>query len=198
MTKKKVGATRSIPFDAKYKKLDNGCWEWQYGKTTSGYGTCSAHGQTKAHRVQYVQTFGSIPTGMCVCHTCDNPACVNPEHLFLGTHQENMEDMRRKKRARTSQKLPTETLQRIENMLQSVQNNGFYTFSGREISRLVGVSESAIFKRTKLRPEAPGYHRVVDLYSEGKTQTKIAQELNISQTTVSQILQRKKHVLYSK
>jgi DNA-binding XRE family transcriptional regulator len=76
-------------------------------------------------------------------------------------------------------------------MLRSVQSNGFYTFSGREIAKLVGVSETAVFKRTKLRPEAPGYQRVADLYREGKTQVKIAQELNIAQTTVSQILQRK-------
>ena len=189
---------RGIPFNHRFKKEKNGCWEWQYGLTASGYGSYRAHGEAVAHRVQYTQTFGPIPHNMLVCHTCDTPRCVNPEHLFLGTHQDNMEDMRVKKRARTRQQLPTETLQQIEIMLRSVQSNGFYTFSGREIAKLVGVSETAVYKRNKLRPEAPGYQRVADLYSEGKTQVKIAQELNIAQTTVSQILQRKRHATYSK
>jgi len=50
------------------------------------------------HRYMYEQFKGEIPQGKCVCHTCDNPKCINPEHLFIGTHKENMDDMTKKKR----------------------------------------------------------------------------------------------------
>ncbi len=50
------------------------------------------------HRFVWTEHNGPIPKGMCVCHHCDEPACINPDHLFLGTHQDNMQDMINKKR----------------------------------------------------------------------------------------------------
>jgi hypothetical protein len=77
---------------------NTGCWEWCASKDR-GYGQLKAAGKIlKAHRVAYELFIGKIPEGMFVCHTCDNPGCVNPAHLFVGTHQDNMDDMRRKGR----------------------------------------------------------------------------------------------------
>ena len=73
--------------------------------TSAGYGriTVTVDGKSKrvyAHRYAYEQAYGAIPEGLCVCHSCDTPSCINPEHLFLGTHADNMRDMAQKKRAK--------------------------------------------------------------------------------------------------
>lgn len=77
-----------------------GCWIWGMQSDRCGYGKMS-YGRSKrlAHRVSYA-AFISDPKGMLVCHKCDTPSCVNPDHLFLGTHQDNTDDMVRKGRGR--------------------------------------------------------------------------------------------------
>jgi len=76
------------------------CWEWLIGKAKFGYGKFQVKGKPLlAHRFMWELEQCEIPEGMCVLHRCDNPSCVNPRHLFLGTRQDNIKDMTTKGRS---------------------------------------------------------------------------------------------------
>ena len=78
---------------------NTGCWLWTASLYSNGYGQSSlVQYERKAHRLSYEVFVGPLTPGMSVCHKCDTPSCVNPDHLFLGTHQENMQDRSRKGR----------------------------------------------------------------------------------------------------
>jgi hypothetical protein len=99
-------AARTVPlavrFWAKVQK-SAGCWTWTANHLPKGYGVIGVgaadQGLKLAHRVSWEIHFGPIPAGLFVCHRCDNPPCVRPDHLFLGTVQDNVDDMVAKGRA---------------------------------------------------------------------------------------------------
>ncbi len=97
--------TRRIPLADrfwKYVTKTDDHWVWTGAADQLGYGRINISrrdGTILVHRLSWELTHGQIPSGMCVCHKCDFPPCVNPDHLFIGTHSENMRDMGRKNRS---------------------------------------------------------------------------------------------------
>lgn len=95
----------SVRFWKKVEKNDDDCWIWQGEKTTHGYGFFRLEGRKNtrkrimAHRKAYMLTYGKFDDSLLVCHKCDNPPCVRPDHLFLGTDQDNNTDKMIKRRA---------------------------------------------------------------------------------------------------
>ena len=96
-------ANKLISIEEKLKRYVIGncnCWNWIGSKDRDGYGVFGHHRnkQIKAHRASYAFYVGEIPNGMMVCHSCDNPSCINPQHLFVGTAKDNTQDMIKKQR----------------------------------------------------------------------------------------------------
>ena len=94
-------------FHRKYEIDESGCWLWTGGTRQNSKGVPYPRHWTDdrksigAHRFSFELVRGAIPKGMYVCHKCDTPMCVNPDHLFVGTHHDNMHDMVQKKRSFT-------------------------------------------------------------------------------------------------
>lgn len=81
---------------------NSGCWLWTAATTPRGYGVFHAgqgRGASRAHRIAYELTMGPVPDGLLVLHRCDNPSCVNPDHLYVGTHRDNADDREARSRS---------------------------------------------------------------------------------------------------
>jgi hypothetical protein len=127
----------------------NGCWLWQGGKSGSeryDYGNFKYKGKTqKAHRVSYLLFRGDFPQELDVLHTCDNPECVNPWHLFLGTHTDNMTDMMKK--GRGNKPFGTRMAASVLNEQQVLEIRTAYSpGNGVKLKEKYGVSSTTISK----------------------------------------------------
>jgi len=127
-------------FWSKVKKT-NKCWWWSAAKDGCNYGRL---GNKKAHRVSYEMHFGKIPKGIYVCHSCDNPSCVNPEHLFLGTQKQNMLDMVRKGRQNKAKGSKHGNAKLTEEIVNKIRNDYKIIRSTRKLAKIYNISRSSI------------------------------------------------------
>ena len=116
-----------------------GCLLWTGGKyAKSAYGAIVYEKRTwRAHRLSWVAHKGEIPSGLYVCHACDNPSCIAIEHLFLGTPKDNMTDMRIKGRGRFRARLSVEDVMRVKRLLRA-------GMAMAEVARETGVSYASV------------------------------------------------------
>lgn len=137
-TEQRIQGFRGV-LEKKIKKVESGCWEWTASRDPSGYGKLGIEaGKTVlAHRLSYRIYKGAFAKELCVLHECDNPACVNPEHLFLGSRPDNSKDMKAKGR---SVALLTEA--QIEYLKTSSKGP-------TELAKELGVTKQAIFYHRK-------------------------------------------------
>ena len=122
-------------FNDKWTTIPETSCHWWTAYSVQGYGHIRKNGKwVKAHRVSYELNKGKIPSGMCVCHTCDNPECVNPDHLFLGTQRENIHDCIAKNRFKSGIKQKTAT--HCVNGHLYDEENTFYNKCGKRCCRI--------------------------------------------------------------
>ena len=119
------------------------CWEWAGGILSTGYGEIQDGDRNrKAHRIAWELFYGPIPNGMCVLHRCDNSACVNSRHLFLGSQADNMRDMDKKGRRVVG--LRGESNLQAKLTEQKVRGIRVSRLTQRELGKKHGVSQVAI------------------------------------------------------
>ena len=123
--------------------MSGDCWLWTRGRTTAGYGSVHVVDKRQyAHRLAYEFVKGPIPEGMSVCHSCDNPPCVNPDHLFLGSHTENIQDSAKKGRMHPGEKHGLSKLNADQVLeIRRLCTEGFSPYN---VARMFGVSRSNI------------------------------------------------------
>ena len=137
---------------SKTVEVESGCWEWQAGMHGVGYGSCSAKlgGGNYAHRAMFIASGRELPKGMYVLHKCDNRKCINPDHLFLGTHLDNIKDMHAKGRA-SGGSMPGE-------------KNPSVKFSDQEIQAIRGAYSAGLQKKVieqKFQISETHYYRII-------------------------------------
>lgn len=127
------------------------CWNWMGCRNDNGYGLKTSDGKrVRTHRLSYELFVGPIPSGMIVCHKCDNPPCCNPEHLFVGTHKDNHNDCVSKGRS----SLPPPPLVGERNIRAKLTNREVREIcelhvsgaSNRDIAEKLGLPQRHIFE----------------------------------------------------
>lgn len=192
------------------KRGSNACWEWKANKV-HGYGllaTKSKSAPIRAHRLSWMLHYGEIPSGMAICHSCDNPGCVNPNHLMLGTQKANIIDAAKKGKLKffhigtgennNAAKLSDEQVR----SMRCDYATGKFTY--KEMAKKYGVSDCMAILRnisyhdptykpingnSKPRPS----HKVVTeeikkkIMQSNKTAYRLSKELQISKPTILKV-----------
>ena len=121
------------------------CWHWTGHADECGYPRIHRDGHlVRLHRAVWERENGAIPDGMCVCHSCDNPGCLNPRHLWLGTHQDNMDDCRRKGRKRGAPGTRNPSAKLTEEAVAKIRRRIAAGESCASIGRAFGVADVTI------------------------------------------------------
>ena len=139
------------------KNPETGCWDWigpTKDRPPNNYGrffiSKARKGYVAAHRLVFSLKYGAIPDGLFACHKCDNPLCVNPDHIFLGTHLDNLKDMREKGRSTIGKPRPYNRGHRngncplTESQVRSIRAMSHYGIKNCSISRIIGCGQSTV------------------------------------------------------
>lgn len=177
------------------------CWIWQGAIVKDGYGTFTLnHTPIRAHRIAWILAYGAIPDGLYVCHNCpngDNPACVNPAHLWLGSALENAQDCIQK--GRKPQSWNTKLNEKLRQHIVTLHHTGLYT--QKEMGDLVGLRQSTIGrvleragltqKQARIRLTTIEREEICRLYKRSvSSQARLAQQFGVSQPTIWRTLQK--------
>lgn len=146
---------KTIPLAERFERhveRTNGCWIWKGNRNQAGYGQFRIGrkgGTVSVHRWSYEHYVGKIPPGMMVCHDCDNPSCVNPDHLYAGTAKDNSDDMRLRGRRAKKYKFGSRIRKLTDDAVRAIR---LATESPAEIAFKFGIAEAtvhAIKRRTR-------------------------------------------------
>lgn len=202
--------------DRFFSKVDTSgdCWNWIGNRNPQGYGRINISKKLLlAHRVSYEYAFGAIAEGLMICHHCDNPSCVRPEHLFAGTLADNMRDMVEKGRSHgalpllqgeghSQAKLTAEQVRIIrtrhaEDLVPLVTLSSEFKVSVEQISRIVRGQvwkhlETPKFKERGRKLTEDQVRDIIERYrTGGATQRALAQEYGVSQCAIHNIVSGK-------
>lgn len=126
-------------------EITDDCWIWKAALTQEGYGTFWWDGKTgPAHRYAWSYYHGDIPKRMVICHSCDIPSCVNPNHLFIGTVQDNHSDMVEKRRNVSGEKSGLSKLKEIQ-VIEIREKYKSGNYSSTDLSKYYGITRENVW-----------------------------------------------------
>jgi len=189
---------------------DDDCWNWNGRLDNGGYGKLSAstpkHTTLMAHRVSYTLYVGNIMDGMIIMHMCDNPRCVNPKHLMMGTQKENIEDCVNKNRRspqdgsnNNSAKLTEDEVKQILKLYIEESMNAEviaekYRVGRKTVFRIVngdywgGVEGQRVKKYRNIKLDIEKARTIRKLYSEGVTQKELSLIYSVDDCTIYNVI----------
>lgn len=208
-------------FWSRIEKMEDGCWRVggsKYGNEYAQLSLGKGKGTVTAHRFSYELHHGPIPLGLYVCHRCDVKNCVNPDHLYAGTHEDNTQDNIDRGRFKLTKVRPLKTRRLVrqknrclhsDERRRMIEEYESGKFTQTELAKRYGMSQGAVSANIRSWPDRKedggkkrsGHFRrkisaecalqIVELYATGKcTQTELAEKFGVTQTHVSRLVQK--------